>query len=210
MLNEIFCMTLYGIMNDSFNIEQTIQNISQTYSKLTENCMADFLQVSKYFVKDKSTLLVSEGQYADKSYFIIKGCARAYYIKDGKDITDWFTFENDFINSINSFFENIPSPHFIELLEPTTFLEISRADIFQLADQYHDFEKPLRIIATKTMLALRNRIFSIQFETARQKYENLLIIRPDITQRVPLMHIASYLGITLETLSRIRNPRNRI
>ena len=210
MLNEIFCMTLYGIMNDSFNIEQTIQNISQTYSKLTENCMADFIQVSKYFVKDKSTLLVSEGQYADKSYFIIKGCARAYYIKDGKDITDWFAFENDFINSINSFFENIPSPHFIELLEPTTFLEISRADIFQLAEKYHDFDTLLRVIATKTMLALSKRIFSIQFEHARQKYENLLNIRPDITQRVPLMHIASYMGITLETLSRIRNPRNRI
>ena len=198
-------------MNDSLNnIEHAIQNISQTYSKLTDNCMADFIQVANHFTKDKSTLLVTEGQYADKSYFIIKGCARAYYLKDGKDITDWFAFENDFINSINSFFENIPSPHFIELLEPTTFLEISRADIFHLADSYHDFDRLLRIIATKTMLALRNRIFSIQFETARQKYENLLIIRPDITQRVPLMHIASYLGITLETLSRIRNPRNRI
>ena len=60
------------------------------------------------------------------------------------------------------------------------------------------------------MLALQKRIFSIQFETAHQKYENLLNIRPDITQRVPLTNIASYLGITLETLSRIRNPKNRI
>ncbi len=197
-------------MQDPLNIEHAIQNISQTYSKLTDNCMADFIQLSKCFTKGKSTLIVNEGQYADKSYFIIKGCARAYYIKDGKDITDWFAFENDFINSINSFFENIPSPHFIELLEPTTFLEISREDIFQLADQYHDFDRLLRIIATKTMLALSKRIFSIQFEPARQKYENLLNIRPDITQRVPLMHIASYLGITLETLSRIRNPKNRI
>jgi len=197
-------------MKNQVNIEHAIQNISQTYSKLTDNCMADFIQVSKYLTKDKSTLLVTAGQYADKSYFIVKGCARAYYLKDGKDITDWFAFENDFINSINSFFENIPSPHFIELLEPSTFLEISREDIFKLSDKYHDFDRLLRIIATKTMLALRNRIFSIQFEMAQQKYENLLNIRPDITQRVPLTHIASYLGITLETLSRIRNPKNRI
>jgi len=197
-------------MKNQVNIEHAIQNISQTYSKLTDNCMADFIQVSKYLTKDKSTLLVTAGQYADKSYFIVKGCARAYYLKDGKDITDWFAFENDFINSINSFFENIPSPHFIELLEPSTFLEISREDIFKLSDRYHDFDRLLRIIATKTMLALRNRIFSIQFEMAQQKYENLLNIRPDITQRVPLTHIASYLGITLETLSRIRNPKNRI
>ena len=197
-------------MENSLDLEHAVQNISGTYSKLTDDCVADFRQASKLLTADKSTLLVTEGQYADKTYFIVKGCARAYYLKDGKDISDWFAFENDFINSINSFFENTPSPHFIELLEPTTFLEISREDIFRLSDKHHDFERLLRIIATKTMLALRNRIFSIQFETAKQKYENLLNIRPDITQRVPLTHIASYLGITLETLSRIRNPKNRI
>jgi len=197
-------------MENYKNLEKTIQSISQNYSKLTDKCIGDFAQASKLLTADKSTLLVTEGQHADKSYFIVKGCARAYYLKDGKDITDWYAFENDFINSINSFFENVPSPHFIELLEPTTYLEISRDDIFILSDKYHDFERLLRIIATKTMLALRNRIFSVQFETAQQKYENLLIIRPDITQRVPLTHIASYLGITLETLSRIRNPKNRI
>jgi len=195
---------------NQLSIEHAIQNISKTYSKLNDDCMADFEQVSKCLTKDKSTLLVTSGQYADKSYFIINGCARAYYLKEGKDITDWFAFENDFINSINSFFENIPSPHFIELIEPTTFLEISRENIFKLADKHHDFDRLLRIVATKTMLALRNRIFAIQFETAQQKYASLLNIRPDITQRVPLTHIASYLGITLETLSRIRNPKNRI
>jgi len=60
------------------------------------------------------------------------------------------------------------------------------------------------------MLQLQQRIVSIQFETAQQKYENLLHTRPDITQRVALTHIASFLGITLETLSRIRNPKKRI
>lgn len=197
-------------MLESINIEHTIQNISQNYSTLTDNCMADFMNVSKIITAEKSTVLVTEGQYADKTYFIVKGCARAYYLKDGKDITDWFAFENEFISSINSFFLNIPSPHFIELLEPTIFLETSREDIFKLSDKYHDFDRLGRIIVTKTMLALRNRIFSIQFETAQQKYENLLNIRPDITQRVPLTHIASYLGITLETLSRIRNIKRRI
>ncbi len=197
-------------MSTSLNVENTIQNISETYSKLTNNCMADFAKVSKLVSAEKSILLVTEGEYADKSFFIVKGCARAFYMKDGKDITDWFAFENYFINSINSFFENIPSPHFIELLEPTTFLEIGRDDIFKLADKHPDFDRLLRIVATKTMLALQKRIFSIQFETAQQKYENLLIIRPDITQRVSLTHIASYLVITLETLSRIRNPKNRI
>jgi len=115
--------------------------------------VADFMKVSKLLTADKFTLLVTEGQYADKSYFIVKGCARAYYLKYGKNIIDWFAFENDFINSINSFFENIRSPHFIELLEPTTYLEISRQDIFKFSDKYHDFDRLGRVIVTKILFA---------------------------------------------------------
>lgn len=83
-------------MEDLLNIEHTIQNISLSYSKLSDNCVADFMKVSKLLTADKFTLLVTEGQYADKSYFIVKGCARAYYLKYGKNIIDWFAFENDF------------------------------------------------------------------------------------------------------------------
>ena len=79
-----------------------------------------------------------------------------------------------------------------------------------LADKHHDFERLGRLVVTKTMLQLQHRIVAVQFETAQQKYENLLKARPDITQRVSLSHIASYLGITLETLSRIRNPKRGI
>jgi CRP-like cAMP-binding protein len=161
-------------------------------------------------VLERETLLVKEGQLADKTYFIASGSARAFYLKDDKDITDWFAFENNFINSINSFFMHIPSPHFIEVLEPSTLLEISRENIDLLSDKHQEFDRLGKIAITKTLLQLQQRVVSIQFETAQQKYENILKIRPDITQRVALTHIASYLGITLETLSRIRNPKNRI
>jgi CRP-like cAMP-binding protein len=194
----------------NFNKEQIIESISAQYSPLTEHCKTDFKDLSKVLTFDKFTMLVREGQYADKTYFIVAGCARAFYLKDGKDITDWFAFENAFMCSINSFFLNIPSPHYIEVLEQTTLLEISRDNMTTLCNKYHDFDRLGRIAATKTMLQLQQRIVSVQFETAFQKYENLLNVRPDITQRIPLTHIASYLGITLETLSRIRNPKNRI
>jgi CRP-like cAMP-binding protein len=177
---------------------------------LTKECKADLKKVSRVLTLKKETQIVKEGQFADKTYFIAEGSARAFYLKDGKDITDWFAFENDFISSINSFFLNIPSPHFIEVLHPSTLLEISRENVILLSDKYNEFDRLGKIIVTKTMLQLQQRIVSIQFEKAQQKYENMLKIRPDITQRVPLTHIASYLGITLETLSRIRNPKNRI
>lgn len=191
-------------------IETVIETISESYSLLTVECKREFKNSSKLLYLDKLSLIVKEGQFADKMYFIVSGCVRAFYHKDDKEITDWFAFEGDFMSSINSFYQNVTSKHNIELLEPTTFLEITREAIFILTDKHHCFERLGRVAVTKTMLQLQERIVSIQFETAQQKYESLVTIRPDIVQRVPLTYIASHLGITLETLSRIRNPKNRI
>jgi CRP-like cAMP-binding protein len=192
------------------NFEQIIEHVELHFLPLTDECKSDLKNVSKIMELEPETILVKEGQLADKTYFIASGSARAFYLKDDKDITDWFAFENNFINSINSFFLHIPSPHFIEVLEPSVLLEISRENIDLLSNKYQEFDRLGKIAITKTLLQLQQRVVSIQFETAQQKYENILKIRPDITQRVALTHIASYLGITLETLSRIRNPKNRI
>lgn len=190
--------------------ENIINTISEQYAELSPACKSDIADISHVRKVNKETTLVKEGQYADKTFYIVEGCARAYYLKDGKDISDWFAFENDFISSIQSFFLNIPSPHYIELIEDATLLEISREDGYKLSDKYHDFERLTKNIVIKTMLQQQERIASMQFHSAQQKYENLLAIHPNITQRIALTHIASYLGITLETLSRIRNPKNRI
>ncbi|MFN0050526.1 MAG: Crp/Fnr family transcriptional regulator [Cytophagales bacterium] len=197
-------------MKNTTDIENAIETISENYSLLTIECKTDLKNASKLLDLDKLSIIVKEGQFADKMYFIVSGCVRAFYNKDGKEITDWFAFEGDFMSSINSFYQGVSSKHNIELLEPTTFLEISREAIFTLTDKHHCFEKLGRIAVTKTMLQLQERIVSIQFETAQQKYASLINTRPDIVQRVSLTHIASHLGITLETLSRIRNPKNRI
>jgi CRP-like cAMP-binding protein len=197
-------------MNVPIDINTAIESICKNYSPLSDNCKTDLKNCSKLLTLNKLTTLVKEEQYSDKTFYLLHGLARAYYLKDSKDITDWFAFENEFISSINSFFLNVPSPHYIELLEQTTLVELTRNDMLLLCDKYPGFDRLCRIIVTKTMLQLQQRVVAIQFETAQQKYENLIKIRPDITQRVPLGHIASYLGITFETLSRIRNPKNRI
>ena len=197
-------------MKNTPDIENVIEIISENYSQLTLDCKIDLKNSCKFLSLDKLSIIVKDGQLADKMYYIVSGCVRAFYHKDDKEITDWFAFEGDFITSINSFYQNVSSKHNIELLEPTTFLEITREAIFTLTDKHHCFERLGRIAVTKTMLQLQERIVSIQFETAQQKYESLINMRPDIVQRVPLTYIASHLGITLETLSRIRNPKNRI
>lgn len=195
---------------NSPDIESVIESISETYSPLTEECKSDLKKFSTLVSYNKFSLLVKEGQYSDKMHFIVSGCLRASYLKDGRDITDWFAFEGDFVSSISSFFQGLPSKHSIEILEQSTLMEIPKETIFALTNAHHCFERLGRIAVTKTMLQLQERIVSLQFETAYQKYESLITLRPDILQRVPLTHISSYLGMTLETLSRVRNPKNRI
>jgi CRP-like cAMP-binding protein len=181
--------------------------IQSKYSKLSADTATEMFSCLKPLSISKNTLLVREGQYADKTYYIIKGCARAYYVKDGKEITDWFAFENEFICSIHSFFNDVPSPHYIEILEDSDLLEITRADAITLCDKYHDFERLQKEVVVHTLLKLQKRVESLLFETAHSRYQSLLVAQPDITQRIPLTHIASHLGITLETLSRIRSPK---
>lgn len=198
---------------DNFPImskEDIINTIGNLYAPLTMECQVELLEGIKILTLKKEDLLVREGEYSDKTYYIVKGCARAFYLKDGKDISDWFAFENDFISSIVSFFTKQPSPHYIELLEDSIIVEIPREITESLSDKYHDFERLIRIIVTKTMLGQQERISSLLFQRAEQRYIELLKIYPNITQRVSLTHISSYLGITLETLSRIRSAKKRI
>ncbi|KJJ37961.1 Crp/Fnr family transcriptional regulator [Aequorivita vladivostokensis] len=192
------------------NIEKILNEIGETYSPISIECQEEFIANSKISTFKKGEIVVREGQFSKKGYLIVQGCSRAYYLKDGKDISDWFTFENQIMASVVSFFSKEPSPHYIEFIEDSTVIEFSKDTVDILTDKYHDFERFISKVVTETMLGLCERLYTIQFNKAEERYKHLLAIYPDITNRIPLTHIASYLGITLETLSRIRNPKNRI
>ncbi|WP_281991675.1 Crp/Fnr family transcriptional regulator [Aquimarina aggregata] len=192
------------------DIENILNKIGQIYSPLSNDCQQEFIAKLKLITYRKGDTVVREGQYSKKAYLIVKGCARAYYLKDGKDISDWFTFENQFMASIVSFFSSQPSPHYVEFVEESIVIEFSKETVDSLSNKFHDFERFISKVVTETMLGLCERLHTIQFSKADERYKNLIGIYPDITQRIPLTHIASYLGITLETLSRIRNPKIRI
>ncbi|MFC5046684.1 Crp/Fnr family transcriptional regulator [Aquimarina hainanensis] len=186
------------------SLTSILQTISKEYTPLSDKTIAHWASLIKQRTYPKGYILVKEGQYSDMLYYIVKGAIKAYYLKDGKNVTDWFAFEGDFMCAITSYFLQVPSPHYIETLEEVHLLSITREEMNLLCDNYHDFERLGRISCTKTMLQLQQRIVSLQFETAQQRYENLLERFPVITQRASLRDIASFLGITQETLSRIR------
>ncbi|MBW1298403.1 cyclic nucleotide-binding domain-containing protein [Aquimarina litoralis] len=192
------------------DVDSILTAVKKSYAPLSSQCEKEFIANTKFGSYKKGEIVIKEGQFSKKAYLIIEGCARAYYLKDGKDISEWFTFENQFMAPIVSFFSNNPSPHYVEFIEDSTVLEFSKDDVDKLADKYHDFERFISKVVTETMLGLCERLHTIQFAKADERFNHLITIYPDIVQRIPLTHIASYLGITLETLSRIRNPKRRI
>ncbi|WP_020594894.1 Crp/Fnr family transcriptional regulator [Spirosoma panaciterrae] len=137
--------------------------------------------------------------------FIHSGCVREYYLTDqSEEVVVWFGFERDIAVSLPSFVLQQPARTAIQALEPTTILQVSRTDLYNLYDQFHDLERLGRLLAEENLIKTDFHIHCLQALTAKQRYEAVLAQYPQLGQRVPLSMIASYLGITKETLSRIR------
>lgn len=177
----------------------------QSIAPLSEAAMADLDQCLIESHHPKNTVLVREGDRSDKLYFIAKGAARAYCFHQEKEYTDWFVFENMFMCSILSFFGQMPSVQIIETLEPSEMLVISREQMYQVADKHPDVQKFCRMILEQSLVILQQHVIDQRFKTAQERYQQLITNYPQAIQRVPLKYIAGYLGVTQETLSRIRS-----
>ncbi|MBI1837652.1 MAG: Crp/Fnr family transcriptional regulator [Flavobacteriia bacterium] len=152
----------------------------------------------------KNTILQPIGHACKTIYFIKKGLARIYYFKDDLEITESFAFENSIIARAESLFSKNPSRKAIQVLENTELIAIDAIALFKLYDSYPEIERLFRLIFENAYIDTINRIENIQFHTADERYTFLITESSDIIKRVSLKLIASYLGITPVSLSRIR------
>ena len=152
----------------------------------------------------KGHLLLRIGQKAEYFFFINKGLARVFYQRNGKDITDYFAIDQQFIGAVPSLFNGQKSHKAIETLEDSDILYFSYSDFDRLCTLHHDLERLARNQAICGMLEGQQRIESIRFLSARERYDELEKLYPGIINRAPLKHIASYLGTTQVSISRIR------
>jgi CRP-like cAMP-binding protein len=137
-------------------------------------------------------------------YFIEKGLTRTWYWKDGKEVTDWISVEGTIAVSIISFLTHQPDRRGIQLLEDSTFHAVSFTNLEKLYRGHHDIERLGRLLLSQGIIQLQQRFDDLHFATAQQRYQQLITATPSLLNRVPLGMIASFLGITQETLSRIR------
>lgn len=137
-------------------------------------------------------------------YFVHRGVARIYYFKDEKDVTESFAFEGSLIARVESLFTGRPSRKGIHVIEDTEFVALPAPALFALYDVFPDIERLFRKIFEAAYVETVNRLESLQFHSAEERYRTLLQESPDVLRRVPLKYVASYLGITPVSLSRIR------
>lgn len=164
----------------------------------------EIISASKEISVPKNTILIKEGERCRNLFFMKKGLMRGYYYDEGKEITHWFAKEEEFATSFYSFITNEPSPETIETLEDCELVQIAHADLQNLYSNFKETERIGRIITETYYIDLEERFLNIQFKSAKERYQNLIAKNPSLIQRASLGQIATYLGITQETLSRVR------
>ncbi|KAA0990923.1 Crp/Fnr family transcriptional regulator [Dyadobacter aurulentus] len=153
------------------------------------------------------TVLLKEGDVARKIYFIEKGCFRLSFNNDGKDITFQFFFENEGISSAESFRYDQPSLYSIESLEPSIVHTLTKTDYFKIIENSLLIKQNIEEQLIQRLLYIEKLFLSRIKNSPEERYQELLEQYPQILQRVPQHYIASFLGITPVSLSRIRNRR---
>lgn len=159
--------------------------------------------ISERSVK-KGTRLVRIGHRVPDFFFVVHGLARVYYVRDGDDITDYFASDGQFIGAVPALFNGQPSRKAVETLEASTIAHFSYAAFEDLCARHHDIERLGRRMAVIAFLEVQERIEQMRFLSMRERYELLEQRHPGITNRMPLRHIATYLGTTNVSISRIR------
>lgn len=152
----------------------------------------------------KSDCLLKEGSVCNYYYFVEEGILRNFYTKKGIEVTTGFTFPNDVATNFRSSLLKKESDETIQAVVDSKVYRMSIQDFEMIKDKYPELREIRETLTSAYVLLLEERLHSIQFCTAAERYRFLLENNSYILKQIPLTYIASYLGVTLETLSRIR------
>lgn len=174
--------------------------------KVTEAELEQILACFKPVKAEKEELLIAHGQTQQKTFFVLKGCVRIFFIDDaGQDATRYFAFENQFATALVSFITTQPTEEIIQAVEASELLCITQKDFYRLLEQIPAWEKFYRSYLEKAYVNNTNWLMSLLTMDALSRYRLLLEQSPVVVQRLPNKLVASYLNISQETLSRLKS-----
>jgi len=181
-----------------------MKEIIQSHINVSDEVYLLFLQAATKKKVSKNQILFHPEKVNNKCLFIEKGILRAYKIIDGKDYTHHFYFSNWFATDFKSYLTNEQSELYIETLTDVVYHEFNKKDLLLLYSEHHTLEKLGRIIAEKAYLFTVEKLANMQTLDLTERYQNLVKKNPELFQSVPQKYIASYLGVSEQSLSRIK------
>jgi CRP-like cAMP-binding protein len=189
------------------------ENLIQYLQKTLPMPFEKAIQIAETFQQrdiPKNIFMIEAGKVCSESHFIIEGCARMYtFDTNGNDVTTALYSKNMFANDFYSFFKRIPSSENMIAMTDCKTLYISYE---QLQINFHtipEFREFGRMLLINNHAILKERMLSMIQQTGEQRYGKLITTNPEIFQHIPLKNIASYLGVTDTSLSRIRKEFSR-
>lgn len=184
-------------------MEDILFDFISKYVALSQVEKDAMLALDIFRIFEKGTLLLQEGQRSNDGYFVLKGCIRTYYVIDGEEKTTAFYSEMEGITP-NCVLSKQASEYFVSCVEESIVV-VSNPDMEEeIFEKFPKFETLCRLLSEE--LLAKSQLNFDQFKTSspEERYVNLLELRPDLVQRVPQHQLASYLGITPQSLSRLR------
>lgn len=184
-----------------------LTKISTTHPEVAD-AIANYKEVWPEINLTSKQTVLKEGDVSTILYFIVKGSMRLSNNNNGNEITIQFFFENDFVSSFESFLKGTPSTFSLNTIEDSTVLVISKEHWKIMMDQIPGFKDYFFDFTSRRFINYIDHFLSYIKENPEERYRNLLKNKSHILRRVPLQYIASYLGITTVSLSRIRSRKS--
>ncbi|MDN3547569.1 Crp/Fnr family transcriptional regulator [Mucilaginibacter aquaedulcis] len=192
---------------DTLNALQKFRQHVETYVSLNDaewEVLAPYLEI---ITLKKKKYFAEPGKVCNYIGLVVKGSVRYFHIKDGEEITGYFSFENEMASSYKSFLTRTPAINYIQAMEDAVIVNLSYAHMQQLyADDIigAKMERFCRLVAEHYLICYEDRVTSFITQTPEERYNKLLETGGEVLYRIPQHYIANFLGITPVSLSRIR------
>lgn len=180
-----------------------LKHFLMQYAPLSADDLVMLIPKFKSKLIKKNEFLLKEGDVCKDLVFVEKGCLRLYYIHDDMEVSVWFALNNNSAIEIHSFISQTPSNYFLQAIEDTSILYLPKTEIDKLYISYPVMQELMRRYWEDVILNLLQRFTALEKDSAEKRYLDLLN-KPELLQTIPQKYLASFIGVTPTSLSRIK------
>src|ERR1700733_8934038 len=179
----------------------------ETIAPLSSPLRVHLYNILKLTDIQKRKILVRPGQACDRMYFIESGLLRGSRVQDDRESSTWFMKEGDVMTSVVSYYKVMPSTEYVYAMEDSRLYSATKKQLDHIFHAYPEFNFIARVLTEKYYVLDEEKLEMLRMKQADDRYDRFLQLYPGLKERIAAKYIATYLNITLETLSRIKNKR---